>query len=62
MANTTVNANVPGQKVREEHAEIQSQEQEWFDLRPIEKKLCGYSFALGIVLLVVFTLAFEAFH
>lgn len=29
------------------------QEEEWFDLMPVEKKLIGYSLVLGIVLLVV---------
>ena len=36
-----------------------SDEQEWFDLLPIEKKLCGYSLGLGIALLAVFILVFE---
>jgi hypothetical protein len=33
-------------------------EEEWYDLLPVEKKLIGYSLALGIVLLVVFIFAF----
>lgn len=36
-------------------------EQEWFDLLPIEKKLIGYSLALGITLLTVFILIFRVF-
>ncbi len=31
----------------------------YFPLQPIEKKLCAYSFGLGIVLLVLFVIAFE---
>lgn len=31
----------------------------YFPLQPIEKKLCAYSFGLGIVLLVLFIIAFE---
>jgi len=43
-----------------ENAEIQASlreelaEEQWFDLLPIEKKLIGYSLALGIVLLIIF--------
>ncbi len=37
-------------------------EEEWYDLLPIEKKLIGYSLALGIVLLVIFIFAFGVFH
>ncbi len=33
-------------------------EEEWFDLLPVEKKLIGYSLALGIALLVVFIFSF----
>ncbi|MGI9951746.1 hypothetical protein V3F56_05215 [Moorellaceae bacterium AZ2] len=29
------------------------QEEEWFDLLPVEKKLIGYSLSLGIVLLFI---------
>ncbi|MGE1061566.1 hypothetical protein NXG27_02845 [Megasphaera paucivorans] len=35
------------------------QEEEWFDLQPIEKKLCVYSLGLGILLLFIFILLFE---
>lgn len=45
--------------VREEHIEIIRQEAEWFDLTPIEKKLCGVSLGLGIALLAVFLVAFR---
>lgn len=34
-------------------------EQEWFDLLPIEKKLIGYSLALGLTLLTIFVLVFR---
>jgi hypothetical protein len=37
-------------------------EEEWYDLLPVEKKLIGYSLALGVVLLVVFIFAFGVFH
>ncbi len=33
-------------------------EEEWFDLLPVEKKLIGYSLALGIALLVIFVFSF----
>jgi len=36
-------------------------EEEWYDLLPVEKKLIGYSLALGIALLVVFIFAFGVF-
>ena len=36
-------------------------EPEWFDLQPIEKKLCAYSLGLGLGLLAVFILLFEVF-
>ncbi len=41
---------------QEDHVnpEISAQDDEWFDLLPIEKKLCGISFGLGVALLVVF--------
>jgi len=34
---------------------------EWYELLPIEKKLIFYSLGLGIVLLVVFIIAFGVF-
>lgn len=58
MANTELQG-APAPAQPGEHVELQLQEQEWFDLQPIEKKLCGYSFGLGIVLLVIFIVAFE---
>jgi hypothetical protein len=39
-------------------AEQSATEEEWYDLLPVEKKLIGYSLALGVVLLVVFIFAF----
>lgn len=36
-------------------------EDEYFDLQPNEKKLCAYSLGLGLVLMAVFIVAFEAF-
>ncbi len=38
------------------------EEEEWYDLLPVEKKLIGYSLLLGVVLLVVFIFAFGVFH
>jgi len=34
---------------------------EWYDLLPIEKKLISYSLGLGIILLFVFIFAFGVF-
>lgn len=62
MADTNVSTTALAPKRPNVHEEIQLQEQEWFDLQPIEKKLIGYSFGLGIVLLVIFTLVFEVLH
>lgn len=42
--------------------ELATQEQEWFELQPIEKKLIGYSLGLGLVLLVIFVFAFGIVH
>lgn len=36
-------------------------EDEWYDLLPIEKKLISISLGLGIVLMVIFVLAFKVF-
>lgn len=36
------------------------EEEEWYDLLPVEKKLISYSLGLGIVLLVVFIIVFGA--
>ncbi|EGO61889.1 hypothetical protein [Acetonema longum] len=57
MANTGVSA-----PIRPAAREEAIPEQEWFDLQPIEKKLCGYSFGLGVALLVVFIVIFEVLH
>jgi hypothetical protein len=37
------------------------EEEEWYDLLPVEKKLMSYSLILGIVLLVIFILIFGVF-
>jgi hypothetical protein len=34
-------------------------EEEWYDLLPVEKKLIGYSLSLGVALLVVFVVVFR---
>jgi hypothetical protein len=62
MADTEVQTTSPIPERPGEHEEIRTQDQEWFDLQPIEKKLCGYSLGLGIILLIVFVLVFEVFH
>lgn len=49
----TTQAQPVAEKLEEEMVE------EWFDLLPIEKKLIGYSLALGITLLVIFVLVFR---
>ncbi|KJR44579.1 hypothetical protein UF75_5041 [Desulfosporosinus sp. I2] len=36
-------------------------EDEWYDLLPVEKKLISITFGLGVVLMVVFVLAFKVF-
>lgn len=59
MSDIALNKNYTSVEEHEDHPEIASQDLEWFDLTPIEKKLCGGSMALGIVLLGVFLLAFE---
>lgn len=43
----------------QEHAELVAQDEEWFDLTPIEKKLCGISLGLGISLMVIFLAFFR---
>lgn len=40
--------------------ELATQEQEWFELQPIEKKLISYSLGLGLALLVIFVFVFGA--
>lgn len=62
MANPAVtyeDFNAEENAAHEEHIEIIRQEAEWFDLTPIEKKLCGASLGLGIALLAVFLVAFR---
>lgn len=43
----------------QEHAELVAQDEEWFDLTPIEKKLCGISLGLGVSLMVIFLAFFR---
>ena len=43
----------------QEHPELLQQNEEWFDLTPIEKKLCAISLGSGIVLLGIFLAAFR---
>ena len=62
MSDTSLNTSAAPRSAVPEHPELQQQEQEWFDLKPIEKKLCAYSFGLGIILLVIFISVFELFH
>lgn len=40
-------------------AQLELDEDEYFPLQPIEKKLCAYTFGLGVVLMAVFILVFE---
>ena len=37
------------------------QEEEWFDLTPVEKKLIGYTLGLGVALLLFLILATKSF-
>lgn len=37
-------------------------EDEWYDLLPVEKKLIAYTFGLGVVLMVIFVLTFKVFN
>lgn len=39
--------------------ELEQDADAYFPLQPIEKKLCAYSFGLGVILLILFILAFE---
>ena len=40
-------------------AQLANDADEYFELQPIEKKLCAYSLGLGIFLMVIFILSFE---
>ena len=52
--------NVHGATAKGTNAiELEQDADAYFPLQPIEKKLCAYSFGLGIVLLVLFIIAFE---
>jgi|GEM_PF-2019705 len=48
-----------------EHSSVNVQEvlaeDEWYDLLPVEKKLISITFGLGIVLMVIFVMAFKVF-
>lgn len=50
-------------KVAEQPASVSAmlEEEEWYDLLPIEKKLISWSLGLGIVLLIIFVFAFLVF-
>ena len=61
MTTSNLNATIISPALSSVSEKSVTQEDEWFDLQPIEKKLCGYSFGLGIALLIVFILAFEVF-
>lgn len=39
--------------------ELASDRDDYFPLQPIEKKLCGITFGLGVVLMALFVLSFE---
>jgi hypothetical protein len=58
MADIRLRENAPVAAKTDVQAELAVQEQEWFELQPIEKKLCGYSLGLGLGLLVVFVFVF----
>lgn len=57
MSDTTWKATF--EDTYEEHPELAADEAEWFDLTPVEKKLCAASLGLGVVLLGVFLTIFE---
>lgn len=42
------------------HVELDNDADEYFELQPIEKKLCAYSLGLGLLLMIVFVIFFEA--
>ena len=44
---------------RDHETEIGADADAYFPLQPIEKKLCAYTFGLGIVLLFVFVILFK---
>jgi len=54
-------AETKGNQSQTSGGERSGGEEEWYDLLPVEKKLIGYSLALGIALLVVFIFAFGVF-
>lgn len=50
---------VPAVEGITDHAEIQKQDEVWFDLTPVEKKLCASSLGLGVLLLLVSLVVFR---
>jgi hypothetical protein len=58
MDHSTVNASsVYYEEIQHENSVLE--EDQWFDLQPIEKKLCAYSLGLGILFLFVCIVLFE---
>lgn len=45
--------------IKTSEGEIRQDEDEYFPLQPIEKKLCAVSFGLGLTLLAFFVIVFE---
>ena len=62
MANVYSSVGVHDSARAEVQAELTNQEQEWFELQPIEKRLISYSLGLGLGLLVIFVVAFGVIH
>lgn len=58
MADIRFEISAPATVPTNARTELAAQEQEWFELQPIEKKLIGYSLGLGLGLLVVFIFVF----
>ena len=47
-----------GRTAPQENAAIQEQDTEYFDMTPVEWKLCGAALGLGILLLLIFLVLF----
>ncbi|MHB8156715.1 MAG: hypothetical protein ACYDEQ_04915 [Desulfocucumaceae bacterium] len=47
-------------KIADQHLQVSEllEQEEWYDLLPIEKKLIGWSLGIGLSLLVVFVITF----
>lgn len=58
MSSLELSTQAPYEESRD-NEEIRKQDEGWFDLTPVEKKLCGISFGLGVTLLVVFFALFR---